>query len=204
MTKPHEVLGVDPNAGEATIKAAFRKAAKKYHPDLLGGDRTQERRLGRLIAARDFLINHTRRSRWFIGDGLHPLRLPAPARDQSFVYAGALMGAGIVLFLFFMSAPWESQGASIPPFDTATVSTEAEDIPDAGSAELKAIRDLREAVNPNRAADKTAWRVPPGLTFREGPAQARSIARPTPGRLQQAASQISRTWRKLAEKLRGI
>ena len=30
----YEVLGVDKNASETDIKSAFRKLAKKYHPDV--------------------------------------------------------------------------------------------------------------------------------------------------------------------------
>ena len=30
----YEVLGVDKNASEADIKSAFRKLAKRYHPDV--------------------------------------------------------------------------------------------------------------------------------------------------------------------------
>lgn len=34
----YEVLGIDRNADAATIKKAYRKLAKKYHPDTNGGD----------------------------------------------------------------------------------------------------------------------------------------------------------------------
>lgn len=30
----YEVLGIDKNADEATIKKAYRKLAKRYHPDM--------------------------------------------------------------------------------------------------------------------------------------------------------------------------
>ena len=33
----YDVLGIDRNADEKTIKKAYRKLAKKYHPDM-GGD----------------------------------------------------------------------------------------------------------------------------------------------------------------------
>ena len=31
---PYEVLGVDKNSDQKTIKSAYKKLAKKYHPDL--------------------------------------------------------------------------------------------------------------------------------------------------------------------------
>ncbi|MBO4264557.1 MAG: molecular chaperone DnaJ [Clostridia bacterium] len=38
----YEVLGVDKNADEATIKKAYRNLAKKYHPDMNPGDKEAE------------------------------------------------------------------------------------------------------------------------------------------------------------------
>lgn len=38
----YEVLGVDKGADDATIKRAYRKLAKKYHPDANPGDKTAE------------------------------------------------------------------------------------------------------------------------------------------------------------------
>ncbi len=38
----YEVLGVDKNADDSTIKSAYRKLAKKYHPDMNPGDKNAE------------------------------------------------------------------------------------------------------------------------------------------------------------------
>lgn len=37
MAKPHDVLGVAPNASRDEVREAFRKQAMKHHPDR-GGD----------------------------------------------------------------------------------------------------------------------------------------------------------------------
>lgn len=40
----YEVLGVDKNADAAKIKSAYRKLAKKYHPDVNPGDEEAEKK----------------------------------------------------------------------------------------------------------------------------------------------------------------
>ena len=40
----YEVLGVDKNADEATLKKAYRQLAKKYHPDMNPGDAEAEKK----------------------------------------------------------------------------------------------------------------------------------------------------------------
>lgn len=57
VTDPYEMLGIERDAGEQAIKAAYRKVAKTAHPDS-GGDAEQ---FARLQAAFDLLKDPVRR-----------------------------------------------------------------------------------------------------------------------------------------------
>ena len=47
----YETLGVKRDATEAEIKSAFRKLARKYHPDVNSGDKTCEEKFKRIAVA---------------------------------------------------------------------------------------------------------------------------------------------------------
>src|SRR5262245_52702822 len=46
----HEVLGVEPGASAASIKAAWRHLARANHPDVIGNDAAATRRATRVMA----------------------------------------------------------------------------------------------------------------------------------------------------------
>ena len=43
----YKVLGIERNASADAIKTAYRKLARKYHPDLNPGDKKAEEQIGR-------------------------------------------------------------------------------------------------------------------------------------------------------------
>ncbi len=52
----YDVLGIDRNADEKTIKKAYRKLAKKYHPDTNQGDKDAEEKFKQLTNAYSLLL----------------------------------------------------------------------------------------------------------------------------------------------------
>ena len=55
MRDPYEVLGVDRKAGAADIKSAFRRLAKKLHPDANKNDPKAASRFAEINAAYEIL-----------------------------------------------------------------------------------------------------------------------------------------------------
>src|SRR4051812_34247690 len=65
---PYDVLGVKRDASDAEIQKAFRRLAKKSHPDLYPGDKKAEERFKDLNAANDILGDPTKRARFDRGE----------------------------------------------------------------------------------------------------------------------------------------
>lgn len=68
MRNPYEVLGVARTATAAEIQSAYRKLAKKLHPDLNPGDKAAEDRFKEVSGAYDLLGDEAKRKRFDNGE----------------------------------------------------------------------------------------------------------------------------------------
>lgn len=81
FTDYYKVLGVDPHASASTIKAAFKKLALKYHPDVYKGEDAQER-MRILLLAYQTLIDPASRRNYDVQRAEHLLDVPGITRDE--------------------------------------------------------------------------------------------------------------------------
>jgi DnaJ-class molecular chaperone len=68
MKDPYEILGVARSATDKDIKDAFKKLARKFHPDLHPGDKTAEEKFKAISAANDLLKDQEKRRRFEAGE----------------------------------------------------------------------------------------------------------------------------------------
>lgn len=69
------LLGLRPGASEGEIKRAYRRLARKYHPDINPGDHAAELRFRRILEAYETLVDPQRRRQYDAGS-------TAPARED--------------------------------------------------------------------------------------------------------------------------
>ncbi len=70
VTDPYRTLGVDKKASDEEIKKAYRKLARKYHPDTNQGDPTAEERFKEVQAAYAILSDPEKRKTYDSGGGI--------------------------------------------------------------------------------------------------------------------------------------
>ncbi len=90
MRDPYEVLGVQRGASAAAIKSAFRKLAKKHHPDANKGDPKAAERFAELNAANEILGDEDKRKQFDRGE----IDAEGKPRFQGFEGAGFPGGGG--------------------------------------------------------------------------------------------------------------
>ncbi len=65
---PYDILGIDKKADEKAIKSAYRKLAKKYHPDLNPGDKEAAQKFSDATTAYDLLSDKEKRAAYDRGE----------------------------------------------------------------------------------------------------------------------------------------
>ena len=68
MTDPYEILGIQRTADESAIRAAYRKLAKKHHPDVNPGQPNAAAKFGEISAAHELLSDKDKRARFDRGE----------------------------------------------------------------------------------------------------------------------------------------
>ena len=108
----YEILGVKKSASAEDIRKAFRKLARKYHPDVNPGDKAAEEKFKALSEANDVLSDPKKRKIYdqvgFYSDNIDPATAEAYAR------AGAGAGGNAGSHAGFPGGVGGAQGA---PFD---------------------------------------------------------------------------------------
>jgi len=93
----YEILGVKKSASAEDIRKAFRKLARKYHPDVNPGDKSAEEKFKTLSEANDVLSDPKKRKVYdqlgFYSDNIDPPAAAAYARAGS-TGGGGFPGAG--------------------------------------------------------------------------------------------------------------
>src|SRR5487761_2779203 len=108
----YATLGVKKTATAEEIRKAFRKAARKYHPDVNPGDKRAEEKFKEISEANDILSDEKKRKIYdqlgFYSDQIDPAQAEAYARQQG--GGGMPVDFGGFDFSGFQSGPGQHPG----------------------------------------------------------------------------------------------
>src|SRR6202035_4970072 len=94
----YEILGVKKSASAEEIRKAFRKLARKYHPDVNPGDKSAEEKFKSLSEANDVLSDPKKRKIYdqvgFYSDNIDAATADAYARGGGQPGEGGFSGGG--------------------------------------------------------------------------------------------------------------
>lgn len=109
MRDPYDVLGVAKSAGAKEIKSAFRKLAKKYHPDQNPDDSTAKERFAEISQAYEIVGDEKRRAQFDRGEidasGNQKYQGFDPGQDPFAGFRRSGSGPGGAQFEFRTSGP---------------------------------------------------------------------------------------------------
>ena len=83
------VLGLRHGASESEIRRAYRRLARKFHPDINPGDRVAEVRFGQILEAYETLVDPNRRTRYDAGQGEDPEPVRGRAGFEGFDFSAS-------------------------------------------------------------------------------------------------------------------
>lgn len=110
----YQILGVSRTASEKEIKSAYRKLARKYHPDVNPGDKDAEQKFKELNEAQAALTDPEKRKKY---DTLGPdweKRFQTRPGGRTYTYAGQPGGAGAADFSDFFETLFGQQPGGQP------------------------------------------------------------------------------------------
>jgi DnaJ-class molecular chaperone len=117
MRDPYEVLGVQKGASAAAIKSAYRKLAKKHHPDANKGDAKAADRFAELNSANEIIGDEAKRKQFDRGeidaDGKPRFQDGYEGAGSPFGGRGARGGAGPGGFEYSFNAGGPGAGAGM-------------------------------------------------------------------------------------------